>query len=70
MGSKVEMSPQLEGQIGEFSENEFLPQVVAQSGEQNLQQVAAKIMSDIFSVPWGHLVRSDLQSERIEYQHL
>lgn len=31
-----------------------MQQVAAKSGEQNLQQVAAKIMSDIFSVPWGH----------------
>ena len=31
-----------------------LQQVAAKSGEQNLQQPAAKFMSDIFSVPWGH----------------
>ena len=31
-----------------------LQQVAAKSDEQNLQQVAAKTMSDIFSVPWGH----------------
>ena len=54
--------PQLEGQIGDFSENEFLPQVVAKldnhlniADESGIvQQVAEKIMSDIFSVPWGH----------------
>jgi predicted nuclease of restriction endonuclease-like (RecB) superfamily len=31
-----------------------LQQVAAKSDEQNLQQVAAKTMSNIFSVPWGH----------------
>ena len=31
-----------------------LQQVAAKTDEQNLQQVAARIMSDIFSVPWGH----------------
>ena len=54
--------PQVEGQIGGFSENEFLPQVVAKSDNHLnntddsgiVQQVAEKIMSDIFSVPWGH----------------
>lgn len=54
--------PQLEGQIGDFSENEFLPQLVAKSDNHLniaddsgiVQQVVEKIMSDIFSVPWGH----------------
>ena len=54
--------PQLEGQIGDFSENEFLPQFVARTDNhlnnaddsRIVQQVAEKIMSDIFSVPWGH----------------
>ena len=54
--------PQLEGQIGDFSENEFLPKVVAKSDNHLniaddsgiVQQVVEKIMSDIFSVPWGH----------------
>ena len=54
--------PQLEGRIGDFSENEFLPQVVTKTDNHLniaddlgiVQQVAGKIMSDIFSVPWGH----------------
>lgn len=54
--------PQFEGQTGVFSENEFLPQVMAKSDNHIdnaddsgiAQQVADKIMSDVFSVPWGH----------------
>ncbi len=50
--------PQLEGQTESFPENEFLSQVAAGLNVADnagvAQQVAEKIMSDIFSVPWGH----------------
>ena len=49
-------------QVGENSKKEFVTQTVAKSenilqnvdNSEIIQQVAEKIMSDIFSVPWGH----------------
>ena len=51
----VEILPQVVAKLSDGKTETVLPQAVAKNGDSIMaQQLAAKTMSEIFSVPWGH----------------
>lgn len=52
---RIDILPQVVAKLSDGKSETILPQAVAKNGDAIMsQQLAAKTMSEIFSVPWGH----------------